>query len=203
MINGSSYTPPLLQEHLLLDALANGSRDAYNTLYRFYQPRLIHSILPFADSSDTAEEVVQEVLFKLWSRRETLLGIESLEKYLMRSTRNQLLDHRKKETIEHRYRGKVPISAPGSPAWSAEDELSYKEYVKVAWSAIAQLPEKQREVFLLRQRRDLTAVEIADEIGTTPEAVRKNLSRATQFVRDYLKAHSEWLGLFLILLGSR
>ena len=66
-------------------------------------------MFPFAISRPFAEDLVQNVLFKLWARMETLVGILSLEKYLMRMARNQLLDNLKKQAREQKYFGRIPV----------------------------------------------------------------------------------------------
>lgn len=155
-------------------------------------------MLPFAQSSAHAEEVVQDVLFKIWSRRETLVGILSLEKYLLRMAKNQLLDHLKKQAIEQKYRNRLEV-ADRAPA-NGEEELLLKEYHQLAQDAIGKLPDKQREVFLLRHRHDLTLDEIARSTGSSRAAVQKNLVRATRFIRDYLRDAGEWAFPMVCLL---
>jgi RNA polymerase sigma factor (sigma-70 family) len=201
MKDPGSYHSNLPQEHLLLEALSQGSNAAFETLYKYYQPRLYLSIVPFAESSDIAEDMVQEVMFKLWARRETVLGITSLEKYLMRSTKNQLLDYRKKENREQRHRRSLS-GAPGTrlvDTDTADKEMDFKEYLDVAKAAIDLLPDRQREVFLLRHKGNMTTDQIAQAIGSNPGAVRKNLARAVHFMKQHLRENSDWLGLLVLL----
>ncbi len=177
----------LLNEVELLLRIANGDEQAFTVLYSFYQPRLLRYVFPFALSRPFAEEIVQEVLFKLWIRRETLVGILSLEKYLQRMAKNKLLDHLKKQTTEQQHIHR--LSVVKSITAYADDDLLFKEYHQIAWDAINKLPEKQKEVFLLRHRGDMTLDEIASATGSTKAAVQKNLTRAVHFIKDQLRSH--------------
>lgn len=188
----------LPNEAQLLEALSRGSSDAFRILFKYYQPRLYLSILPFAESADTAEEMVQEVLFKLWARRETLLGIVSLERYLLRSAKNQFLDYIKKENREQGHRKKRGL--PKADTSTAVDELEFREYMQAAQTAIDLLPERQREVFLMRHQGDMTTEQIAAAIGSNPGAVRKNLARAVHFIKAQLQENSDWFGIVFLFI---
>lgn len=184
-------------EKELLLRIAGGDEQAFTQLYSFYQPRLFRFVFPFALSRPLAEEIVQDVLFKLWTRKETLVGILSLEKYLLRMVKNQLLDQLKKKTTEQKYLQQLP-AAEHIPSY-ADDGMLFKEYHEIAWNAINNLPKKQKEVFLLRHRNDMTLDEIAEITGNTKAAVQKNLVRAVQFIKDKLRNHGDW-ALYLIYL---
>ena len=188
----------LPDENELLLRMAEGDQQAFAQLYAFYQPRLLRFVLPFALGKPFAEDLVQDVLFKLWTRRETLVGIISLEKYLLRMAKNQLLDNLKKQATEQKYLGRLQVeeSIP-SPA---NTDLLFREYHQIAWNAIDQLPAKQKEVFLLRHRQDMTVDEIAGTLQCSRAAVQKNLTRAVRFIKDQLRHQAGWTFPLICLL---
>jgi RNA polymerase sigma-70 factor (family 1) len=188
----------LFNEKELLFRVAEGDQLAFTQLYSFYQPRLLRFVLAFAFSRHYAEDIVQDTLFKLWTRRETLIGILSLEKYLMRMARNKLLDHLKKQATERKHIGWLSVEE--TVPSNVSNELLLKEYNQIAWNAINQLPEKQREIFLMRHRQDMTLDEIAAALHSNRAAVQKNLTRALHFIKTRLHHHDEWGLLILYLL---
>lgn len=195
----SEYTE-LHNERELLLRIAEGDEQAFTVLYSFYQPRLFRYVFPFALSRLFAEEIVQDVLFKLWTRRETLLGILSLEKYLLRMAKNRLLDHLKQKATEQKHLHRLAVT-DSVPSY-ADDGLLLKEYHQIAWDAINNLPQKQKEVFLLRHREDMTVDEIAAATGSNKAAVQKNLVRAVQFIKEQLRSHGDWALPLVYLLIS-
>lgn len=190
----------LPQEAQLLEALGQGSAVAYKTLYYWYQPRLLRFIAPFADSDAEGEDTVQEVLFKLWARRETMIGIASLEQYLLRMTKNQLLDGRRKMAVEQKHLKALYTTPTEAPTVIAA--YTFKEYIAAATAAINRLPEKQKTVFLLRHQQDYTLHQIAAMTGSSWEAVHKNLVRAVRFIKQHLRENSDWFVVFLLFFGN-
>jgi RNA polymerase sigma factor (sigma-70 family) len=150
----------------------------------------------FSSSDIEAQEIVQDVLFRLWVRRETLLGINSLEKYLQRMAKNLLLDKLKRKAVEQKYI--THLAQTGETHTHSEDQILFREYHRIAIEAINQLPPKQKEVFLLRHKEDMTLAEIADYTNSSVMAVQKNLFRAVQYIKTFLREHGD-LGAFLLL----
>ncbi|QEC42974.1 RNA polymerase sigma factor [Pseudobacter ginsenosidimutans] len=188
----------LLNENELLLRMAEGDEQAFAQLYSFYQPRLLRFVLAFALSRPFAEDLVQDILFKLWTRRETLVGILSLEKYLMRMARNQLLDNLKKQATEQKYLSRVTVEETISS--HPNSDLLFREYHQMAWNAINQLPAKQKEIFLLRHLQDMTLDEIAGTLQSSRAAVQKNLTRAVRFIKDQLRHQAGWTFPLICLL---
>ncbi|MBW8683765.1 RNA polymerase sigma factor [Chitinophaga rhizophila] len=186
------------EEKVLLSLIAKGDEAAFTKLYSYYQPRLLRYVSPFALGKEQAEEIVQEVLFRLWTRKETFVGVASLEGYLRRSARNLLLDIFRRQALEKKYMEQQ--GAVQHTQVSADDNLQLKEYHELAKQAIALLPQKQREVFILRHQQDMTLEEIAVYTNSSYDAVRKNLHRAVQFIKSFLKDHGEWVVCLVLLL---
>lgn len=76
--------------------MAAGSMDAFDRLYRYFQPKVYHYILPFTLNLDVdARDIVQDIFVKLWAKREAMVNVASLEYYLYRMARNRLIDLRR------------------------------------------------------------------------------------------------------------
>jgi RNA polymerase sigma factor (sigma-70 family) len=145
-----------------------------------------------------AEEIVQDALFKIWMRRETLAGINSLEHYLQRIARNILIDRRRAKAVQQKYYGQL-IDTDRIEAQAEEDYL-LKQYHLIARDAINRLSNRQREIFLLRHSGDLSLAEIAAQTRSTIPAVQKNLTRAVQFIKACLINNKDWTSLWIISL---
>jgi RNA polymerase sigma-70 factor (ECF subfamily) len=122
--------------------------------------------------SDEAEDVVQDVLLRLWQMRDQLrMPIEPLARVL---TRNRCID------IARR---KKPAAELSMAVFQEEDE-ALRERIERMMKVIETLPDLQQTILRLRHMEGMEFKEIAELTGSTEAAVRKALSRARQAVRD-------------------
>ena len=140
------------------------------------RPILVRIALGILRDSDEAEDVVQDVLLRLWQMREQLkMPIEPLAKVL---TRNRCIDliRRKKPSAE---------LIPGqSLSVFHEENEAQRERIERMMKVIETLPDMQQTILRLRHMEGMDSKEIANLTGSTEVAVRKALSRARQAVRD-------------------
>ena len=73
---------------------------------------------------------------------------------------------------------------------SPEDQTLLKEQVEAVWDVAANLPERQKTVFLLRFVEDMDLLEIAAVTGMKEGTVKTHLFRALQAVREQMGARS-------------
>ena len=122
--------------------------------------------------SDEAEDVVQDVLLRLWQMRDQLkMPIEPLARML---TRNRCIDI---------VRRKKPAAVLSMAVFQEEDE-ALRERIERMMKVIETLPDLQQTILRLRHMEGMEFKEIAELTGSTEAAVRKALSRARQAVRD-------------------
>ncbi|MBO4851657.1 MAG: sigma-70 family RNA polymerase sigma factor [Prevotella sp.] len=136
------------------------------------RPALVSLALGILKDSDEAEDVVQDVLLRLWQMREQLrMPITALAKVL---TRNRCIDQ---------IRRRRPTEGLTVVAVEEEDEAK-TELIERMMRVIETLPDMQQTILCLRHVNGMEIKEIAELTGSTEVAVRKALSRARQAVRD-------------------
>ena len=129
--------------------------------------------------SDEAEDVVQDVLLRLWQMRDQLrMPIEPLARVL---TRNRCID------IARR---KKPAAELSMAVFQEEDE-ALRERIERMMKVIETLPDLQQTILRLRHMEGMEFKEIAELTGSTEAAVRKALSRARQAVRDKFNGYEK------------
>lgn len=140
---------------------------------------LVRLAIGILRDSEEAEDVVQDVLLRLWQMRDQLkMPIEPLAKVL---TRNRCIDliRRKKSATE-----------PTIAVFQEEDE-ALRERIERMMQVIETLPDLQQTILRLRHMEGMDSKEIADLTGSTEVAVRKALSRARQAVRDKFNGYEK------------
>lgn len=150
-----------------------------NKLFRF--------ALRIVGDLQEAEDVVQEVLEKIWkSTPEQCAAVQNWEAWCMTLTRNRALD--KTRQINLRRADALDgiqnkAAAAVNPAQAAEQE----DTVSQIRLLITQLPEKQRMVIHLRDFEEMNYEEIAQTLTISLDQVKVNLHRARKTVREKLQ----------------
>lgn len=146
-----------------------------NKLYRF--------ALRIVNNAAEAEDVVQEVLSKLWRTRKNWDRIDNLEAWSMRITKNMALDHlrarqyRRTEGVDQLQQ----VSSEHSTPLQKTEQMDTLEQIQ---RLMEELPENQRLVIHLREIEQLSYQEICDLLEMPMSQVKTNLFRA----RNKLKA---------------
>jgi RNA polymerase sigma-70 factor, ECF subfamily len=129
-----------------------------------------------------AEDATQEIYLKLWTLRSELSNVENIEAYVLRVTRNLCLD---KLRIKSRIETMMQLNEEWTDETLGADKiLENKDFVSLVRMVIDSLPETQRTVIYLRDVEGLEMNEIAQITGLNENAIKVNLSRARQKVRD-------------------
>ena len=154
------------------------------------RPSILRLAMHYTEDEDEAEDVVQEVLLKLWFLRERLESYRNIDALAMVITRHLCLNRKRERHLE-----KVPLEegkaiiGEDSPEWMIIQEEKMDEILKL----IAGLPDLQQAVLRMKHVEGFEVEEIARLTGSNPIAVRTNLSRARKKVREeFLKRNKEW-----------
>jgi RNA polymerase sigma-70 factor (ECF subfamily) len=187
-------TEPLHNENELFQRIANGDEDAFAKIF-FHYTSIIHPfVLNKVKSQAAAEEIVQDVFLKLWTKREMLRTLESPASYLMRIATNRTLDHLRRKAVEYRVLQKEGWTEDKA---STENEFSFKEAKRILDEAIAAMPAQRRTIYLLQQE-GYSYDEIAAQLNISNHTVRNHIALASKYLKDYLKSHG--LSIFVIML---
>ncbi|MEO7658391.1 MAG: sigma-70 family RNA polymerase sigma factor [Pyrinomonadaceae bacterium] len=155
------------------DYTADAHQQAFENIYRSYAP-LVHGILLSRIPYDDVHDLVQEVFFAAFKNLGTLRDKNAVGAWLARIARNHAAEYyrrkRPSEELPEELRGRH------NPRAEAAEILA----------AIKSLKETYRETLVLRLIEGLTANEIADRTGRTPESVRVNLHRGMEKLRKKL-----------------
>jgi len=136
----------------------------------------------FLNNREESEDVAQEVMTRLWEKRDELSRYNSAEALAMTMTRNLCLDrlrHRKYEGYEEEPEEVLKLSAD-----EPSRELENAEASEMIKAIIARLKEPYKSAIILRDLEGMTYEESSEITGLTINALRVNLSRARKMVRE-------------------
>lgn len=155
--------------------------EQYEAVFNKMKDKLYRYALRFVKEAEAAEDVVQDVMYKLWQKRQEADSIENLEAWLMVLTRNRSLDILRKHkdgqvNIDEAYM--VSDDAP-----IPDKQMENADLMSQLNACISQLPEKQRTVFHLREIEQMTYEEISVMTGYNLDDVKVSLFRARKHIQ--------------------
>ena len=182
----SPSAEPVKDWVLLLGGNEAEAVTAFTHIFKRFEPLLTRYITPFVDDNlADAKEVVQLVFIRLWEKREKMVGVEYLDKYLYRMARNATWDY--KEKLQQERQRQLALANTAAPAFDVADQLiELKELEAEAVKALSLLPERRRLIFLSHTLDDLSLDEIAAAMDISKDVVKKQLHLATRFLKDHI-----------------
>lgn len=151
------------------------------------QNRLFRLAKMFLRNREEAEDTLQEVLLRLWTKRQQLDDYQSVEALAVQMTRNLCLD-KLKSSANQTMNDEATIQSFQATGASPYEQLEATDSAEVMRRLIDTLPETQKLILHLRDVEEYSFEEIQEVTGLTINNIRVILSRARQQVREmYLK----------------
>ena len=186
--------PPQLPDVELLHAVARGDEAALARLYDSYRVILFGLLVRILNSREEAEDVLQDVFIQIWRRAKDFDEKRGRPfTWLVTLTRSRGIDRLRQLGARQR----LAVSAEHDRSEEASDALSdtikvaQKEIVK---SALAQLPEEQRNTLVLAYFEGLTQSEIASRLGAPLGTVKTRMRSGLIKLRALLQGQLENFG---------
>lgn len=137
-----------------------------------------------------AEDVVQETMIKVWSKRDSWDDIDNVEAFSMTICRNLALDHAKRRENDNERLDADNVREPVAPSNPFEQAVN-QDRVQIVRRIVDSLPEKQRSCIQLRDFEGKQYKEIATILAITEEQVKVNIFRARQTIKQkFLEAEA-------------
>lgn len=137
-------------------------------------------------SHEEAADAVQEVMVRLWEKRESLENVNNKEGYAMQMVKNYSLDRLKSKQASHL---KIVHTNYDSEERNIEDQLEAQGKVQLVQHMINQLPEPYKLILQLRDIQEYEFEAIEHIMDMKPTAVRVSLSRARKMLKQKIEQH--------------
>jgi RNA polymerase sigma-70 factor, ECF subfamily len=173
-----------LSDKELINGLQAGNESAFDLLFKTYYPALCSYANSYLRSADHADEIVQEVFVKLWEKHGKIHIHTSLRAYLYQSVFNGCMNYlREKQTAAPKHVDLDDLSIRNElmSLEMADGEFSgflSEEAEKDLESAIGELPDQCREIFMMCRSDNLSYKEISNLLKVSKSTVKTQMSRA-------------------------
>lgn len=163
----------------------------FEKLFREHYSRLCNYACQFIIDPQVAEDIVQNYFITIWEKKQLSVTEETFLPYSFRAIRNSCINYYKSEIIRDDFYSTLMLEWGEQP--DDETDFIYQEEVQ---AALQKLPEKCRNVFLLKCVTGLKYKEIAEVSNISVNTVKYHLGEAFRIMREELK-HLSFL-FFLI-----
>ncbi|MGO4293941.1 RNA polymerase sigma factor [Chitinophaga sp. RAB17] len=160
--------------------------EAFRLIYQRYWDPLFNIAFKRLQDAEEARDIVQEVFVTVWDQRTQLQPRESLLPYLQVILRNRIFNLYARNEVKLRYIVETQWQATFAHN-NAAQQLTLKELQYIVNDAIAQLPPRMQEIFLLNREEQLSPAEIAEHLSLSVQTVKNQLHRATEKMREHLR----------------
>ncbi len=173
----------------LMESYRDGDGGAFDVLYGRHKGGVFRYMVRQCGNREVAEELFQEVWMNLIRARSSYTVQAKFSTYLYRLAHNRLIDYYRSQA------GGVPASFDDDNAVALESiagargndpavDADARQQARRLLQLITELPEAQREAFLLQQESDMSVEEIAQATGVNRETAKSRLRYAIARLRQ-------------------
>jgi RNA polymerase sigma-70 factor (ECF subfamily) len=186
-----------LHNEAITGLLAKKDEAAFEQVFKSHFKTLHAYAFTILKDEIQAEEIVQQVFFKLWDRAESLSITGSVTAYLYRAVHNESLNYIKHQKVRSQHRLHVAYSMKNQADHASKKVLN-SELEKKLHEAMEELPEQCRTIFQLSRFEEMKYREIADQLDISVKTVENQMGKALRLLRIKLV---DFLPILIFLLN--
>lgn len=162
----------------------NGDRQAFKCIFDTFYKALLIFAKKYVQEHDLAEDLVQDVLVKLWEKRKTIEDASTIKAFLYMSVKNKAINHFRHQKIVDVHQ-KEMIQTKSEESFF-KNHLIEEETYRMLVQAIGDLPDQTQKVCTLSMNGVKNA-QIAEELNLSTSTVKYHKNKALNILRERLK----------------
>jgi len=168
----------------------DGDAHAFEQLYLKHKGGLYRYLLRKCGNAGIAEELFQDVWMKLIKARERYEVKAKFTTFLYQMAHNHFIDYYRKHSISaslnQNFQDDEMENIPAGNNYQPEQQVESQQQIETLMQLIGELPDEQREAFLLREEAGLGVAEIAEVTGVNLETAKSRLRYVVNRLRKGL-----------------
>ncbi|HEX5153981.1 MAG TPA: sigma-70 family RNA polymerase sigma factor [Parafilimonas sp.] len=172
----------------LLSQFSINERKAFGSLYNRYWRCLVLCAMQYLDDLAACEDIVQELLVKFYTEEHYRNIKTSLSCYLYAALKNRIFNHLRKQAI---YKKHLLSYCKESFSFmdTADKKILSSDLEKRIGVLVDKLPEKYREVYILRYDHEFTIKKISGMLKRPFHTIEKQSRKVSGFLKENLGAY--------------
>ena len=189
-------------DEVLLRRFVDGDAEAFEALVRRFERPLFNFILRSVRDADRSQELLQEVFLRVIQRAGEFQGGSKVSTWIYTIARNLCIDTSRKMVFRrHRSLDAPSGDDPEGPTMMdrvvsatplADREVIGGDLKERIARAVEELPDEQREVFLMRELQDLAFKDIAEIVGVPENTVKSRMRYALERLQRALAEYEDY-----------
>lgn len=174
------------QEREILDRLAHGDREAFDTLYLHYAPKVEEMAFWMLKSRTEAEDVMQSIMLKVWERKEEIAQMTRFSNYLFTMTKNAIFDIYSRSLVHEKYESTQLSSVRYFHDDTLDSQVETNDLALLISIAVDKMPDQRRRIFRMSRYEGLSNREIAERLRISVKTVENHMTAALGQLRRLL-----------------
>lgn len=189
-----TVTAPNVSDDLtLVNLMKQGNALAFQKIYDSYWEKLFAYTYNRLHIREVSEEVVQDVFFSLWAKRESIIITSSLSAYLYGATKHRLLNELRSAKVRKVYASDYALFVKNLYDNSNVEQQDVNDLQHYIEGTISELPKQCQTVFRLSRQQHLPNQSIAEKLDISTKTVENYLTQALKYIRTSLGGFLVWL----------
>ena len=163
----------------------DGVERLFNEIVKDYSERVYWHVRRFVNNHEDADDLVQEIFLKIWTALPSFRGEAQLFTWIWRIATNETLNWIRREKVRAALRF-TTIDAEMERRIDSDPFFDGDAADRALSKAVAKLPEKQRQVFILRYYDEMPYEQMSEVLGTSVGALKASYHIAQEKVRAAL-----------------
>ena len=170
-----------------LKELSKDNELSLEELFQYYYPRLYDFSKSFLKLEQGIDDILQEVFIRIWQNRKKIKDPATFSSYIFTITRNLLLNELRNRLNHQNLKDEIQKISTAQE-YSGIEEHDYVSLKNKVDKIIGELPERQKEIFILSRSEGLSHKEIATKLQITTKTVEYHISLAIKYLKANLKS---------------
>lgn len=166
----------------VLKELSEEQESSLEELFNYYYPRLYDFSKSFLKLEQGIDDILQEVFIRIWHRRKNISDPGTFNSYIFTITRNLLLNELRRR-LNHTNLKEEIRKLSIAQEYTASGEPEYIDFKNRVDKLISELPERQKEVFILSRTEGMSHKEIASKLQISTKTVEYHISLAIKSLK--------------------
>lgn len=168
----------------VLEAVMSKDEIAFKRIFFHFYDNLLHFSLSITKNTEVSEDIVSELMSKIWTNADKFQQVSNLKTYLFQAVKNSSLNYLSQQKTRTLYQeSELEVRHPYTP----EQLMLSKEFGKQLEEVIDKMPPKMKMAFTLVKDNSLTYKQTAEIMEVSINTVDRHIQMALNHIRDFLK----------------